>query len=75
MKPPTMPTKKSKPPCAGCGGSGQLSFFRGVSRFVMDWEDCPDCFGTGVVQGAGNENEKEGENTTPGTASDKSVHP
>lgn len=36
--------------CEGCGGSGQIAFFRGVSRFVMDWDDCPDCLGTGYVQ-------------------------
>lgn len=41
---------KPRPPCSSCGGSGQVSFFRGVSRFVMDWEDCPDCLGTGQAQ-------------------------
>ncbi|WP_136809172.1 hypothetical protein [Desulfosediminicola flagellatus] len=40
----------AKKTCEGCGGSGQISFFRGVSRFVMDWDDCPDCLGTGYVQ-------------------------
>lgn len=36
--------------CDCCGGSGQISFFRGVSRFVMDWDDCPDCLGTGYIE-------------------------
>jgi len=36
--------------CNGCGGSGQIGFFRGVSRFVMDWDDCPDCHGTGIAE-------------------------
>ena len=36
-------------PWPGCGGSGQSSFFAGASRFMLTWEDCPDCCGTGVV--------------------------
>jgi DnaJ-class molecular chaperone len=36
-------------PCPGCGGSGQTSFFGGASRFMLTWEDCPDCCGTGIV--------------------------
>lgn len=35
--------------CPGCGGSGQTSFFGGASRFMLTWEDCPDCCGTGIV--------------------------
>jgi DnaJ-class molecular chaperone len=42
------PTPKP-PPCPGCGGSGQTSFFGGESRFMLTWEDCPDCCGTGVL--------------------------
>ncbi len=38
-----------KHPCPGCGGSGQTSYFGGESRFMLTWEDCPDCCGTGVV--------------------------
>ncbi|TKB11679.1 hypothetical protein [Desulforhopalus sp. IMCC35007] len=45
---PSQPPKKSTP-CIGCGGSGQTSFFGGASRFMLTWEDCPDCHGTGVV--------------------------
>lgn len=45
------PTRKTnRITCKGCGGSGQISFFRGVSRFVMDWDDCPDCLGTGSLE-------------------------
>jgi len=36
-------------PCPGCGGSGQSSFFAGASRFILTYEDCPDCCGTGVI--------------------------
>lgn len=42
-------TKKQPLPCPGCGGSGQTSFFGGASRFMLTWEDCPDCCGTGIV--------------------------
>jgi DnaJ-class molecular chaperone len=41
--------KSDRKKCDGCGGSGQIAFFRGVSRFVMDWDDCPDCLGTGYT--------------------------
>ena len=30
-----------------CGGSGQISFFKGVSRFLLSWEECPECSGIG----------------------------
>ncbi len=42
-------TPKQTTPCPGCGGSGQTSFFGGASRFMLTWEDCPDCCGTGIV--------------------------
>ena len=42
-------TPKKPTPCPGCGGSGQTSFFGGASRFMLTWEDCPDCCGTGIV--------------------------
>jgi len=45
---PYKPLKKSTP-CIGCGGSGQTSFFGGASRFMFTWEDCPDCYGTGIT--------------------------
>jgi len=34
--------------CQGCGGSGQISFFQGESRFLLTMEECPECFGTGI---------------------------
>lgn len=40
--------RKTKP-CEICGGSGQTGCFRGESRFMISWEDCLDCHGTGVV--------------------------
>lgn len=35
-------------PCRICGGTGQMGEFRGVSRFVISFDDCPDCHGTGI---------------------------
>lgn len=34
-------------PCPFCHGSGQLSFFKGESRFLLTTEECPHCSGTG----------------------------
>ena len=36
-----------KKPCEICGGSGQISYFKGVSRFLLSWEECPGCDGLG----------------------------
>jgi len=33
--------------CPGCGGSGQVSYFKGVSRFLLSCEECPECAGLG----------------------------
>jgi len=33
--------------CSVCGGTGQVSFFQGVSRFLLTSEECPGCDGTG----------------------------
>ena len=35
--------------CPHCGGSGQLGGFRGESRFVISWDECFFCNGTGYV--------------------------
>ncbi len=39
--------KKQPPPCPACGGTGQVSFFQGESRFLLTTEECPACFGLG----------------------------
>jgi DnaJ-class molecular chaperone len=33
--------------CPGCGGTGQISYFKGVSRFLLSNEECPECAGLG----------------------------
>jgi hypothetical protein len=35
--------------CEICEGSGQVCSFKGVSRFVLSWEDCPLCGGLGFT--------------------------
>lgn len=36
-----------KKTCEYCGGTGQISYFQGVSRFLLTTEECPDCAGLG----------------------------
>jgi DnaJ-class molecular chaperone len=43
------PEKTEKITCPSCGGSGQLGSFGGVSRFVISWDECEECCGTGFV--------------------------
>jgi DnaJ-class molecular chaperone len=42
-----MAKKKKKIVCEFCGGTGQLSFFKGESRFLLSTEECSECAGTG----------------------------
>ena len=34
-------------PCELCGGTGQRCRFKGESRFLLSWDECPACCGTG----------------------------
>ena len=36
-----------KKTCEICGGSGQISYFQGESRFLLTTEECPECSGLG----------------------------
>ncbi len=36
-------------PCPGCNGTGQMTWFGGVSRFQFSYDDCPECNGTGFL--------------------------
>ena len=38
-----------KKTCNACGGSGQINFFKGVSRFLLSCEECPECVGLGYI--------------------------
>jgi len=35
--------------CETCHGSGQVSYFKGVSRFLLSSEECPECGGLGFI--------------------------
>lgn len=37
------------PPCNVCDGSGQIAYFKGISRFVLSYIECPECNGTGLA--------------------------
>lgn len=39
--------KNEKKICSTCGGTGQIAFFQGESRFLLSQEECPSCFGIG----------------------------
>ncbi|MEW6290877.1 MAG: hypothetical protein AB1545_13590 [Thermodesulfobacteriota bacterium] len=47
MPPDAEPKKQQKSICQLCNGSGQISSFLGVSRFLLSWEECPECGGLG----------------------------
>jgi DnaJ-class molecular chaperone len=42
-----MVKKEQKDICEICGGTGQVSYFKGVSRFLLSTEECAECAGTG----------------------------
>jgi DnaJ-class molecular chaperone len=37
-----------QPPCEICHGEGEISSFKGESRFILTREECPACSGTGL---------------------------
>jgi DnaJ-class molecular chaperone len=41
--------KNKQPPCPACGGTGQISTFKGESRFLLTEEECPFCSGLGYL--------------------------
>ena len=53
--------------CNTCGGSGEIGFFQGESRFFITREECPACCGFGYVM---DEDEPHGTTDSPGTESD-----
>lgn len=42
-------TENMKKVCEICGGTGQISSFKGASRFLLSWDECPHCSGIGYV--------------------------
>ena len=35
--------------CPYCHGTGQIAYFKGISRFLLSQADCPECGGMGFV--------------------------
>ncbi|HBI16118.1 MAG TPA: hypothetical protein DDY20_11495 [Desulfobulbaceae bacterium] len=48
-----------KKQCGTCGGTGQIGYFQGESRFLLTWEECPRCCGTGMNETPVGSQEKE----------------
>ena len=49
--------KEPKPlPCPGCNGTGQTTYFGGVSRFLLSYEDCLECNGVGFLKAEPDDN-------------------
>ena len=69
-----MTEKKQKKICDICGGIGQVSYFKGVSRFLLSTEECVECAGTGFYLNSDPEkakNEKAGKKKKSGTKKKK----
>ncbi len=41
--------KEQKKVCDTCGGTGDIGFFQGESRFMLTREECPACCGLGHI--------------------------
>lgn len=42
-------TQEKKEVCPTCGGTGDIGFFQGESRFFITREECPACCGLGYI--------------------------
>ncbi|MDJ0624610.1 MAG: hypothetical protein QNJ17_16725 [Desulfocapsaceae bacterium] len=61
--------------CDICGGTGQIGIFRGLSRFIMTYEECPECYGTGMNQNDGDEEDITAPDTPSNTQANKTDGP
>ncbi|MBM9536511.1 hypothetical protein [Desulfobulbus alkaliphilus] len=41
--------KENRQVCNTCGGTGEIGYFQGESRFFITREECPACCGFGYV--------------------------
>jgi DnaJ-class molecular chaperone len=55
---------KKQPPCPTCGGTGQISYFKGESRFLLSDEECPACCGLGYILEETETGDQDGEPST-----------
>jgi DnaJ-class molecular chaperone len=63
--------KLMKKSCEICAGSGQISYFKGVSRFLLSWEECTVCNGTGYQPEDGPNGDKKEKSAGHRTTSKK----
>ncbi|WP_028579116.1 hypothetical protein [Desulfogranum japonicum] len=42
-------SQEKKKICDTCGGSGEIGYFQGESRFFITREECPACYGLGYI--------------------------
>lgn len=57
--------------CNMCNGTGQISYFKGVSRFLLSEEECPECQGLGFsLMEDEEEHPEENDKGQPGPKSD-----
>jgi DnaJ-class molecular chaperone len=54
-----MMKKRKERTCGICGGTGQVSYFKGASRFLLSTEECEECAGTGFKLDAADEKAEE----------------
>jgi DnaJ-class molecular chaperone len=57
--------------CDSCGGSGQINYFKGVSRFLLSCEECPECAGLGYIFSSDEKGAAEEESDGPRSRSKK----
>jgi DnaJ-class molecular chaperone len=58
-----MTKEEQKKICDVCGGIGQISFFKGVSRFLLSTEECSECAGTGLKLPEDNDHKENPDST------------
>jgi len=61
-------------PCPSCGGSGQISYFKGVSRFLLTCEECPECAGLGCKLDPATEEKADATSNRPKKSRPKKNH-
>ena len=53
-------------PCPICDGTGEITQFNGVSRFLLSNDPCPNCLGLGRVEDKGDQGGQTKTSTSSG---------
>jgi len=56
--------EQEKKTCPTCGGTGEIGYFQGESRFLLTREECPACCGLGYVLEEDDSSEQDAEQST-----------